>query len=257
MSILKEIITNKVKEVDYLKQNNSIKNLEKSIFFSKKTFSLKHSLKDKSGIISEFKRKSPSISDINLNAEVLQVAKGYELANSSAISILTDNLFFGGENLDLVSVRNQINIPILRKDFIIDEYQIIESKSLGADVILLIASCLSKKKIKYLSNFAKSINLEVILEVHSKDELSNLCDTIDVIGVNNRNLKKFKTDINISVNLATLIPNSFMKISESGISSHNEIKILKKHGYDGFLIGESFMREKDPVLACENFISKI
>ena len=257
MSILKEIILNKRKEIDYLKKNNPISEIEKSLFFGREVISLKKSLIEKSGIISEFKRKSPSISDINLNAEVLQVAKGYELANSSAISILTDNLFFGGENLDLVSVRNQINIPILRKDFIIDEYQIIESKSLGADVILLIASCLSKKKIEYLSNFAKSINLEVILEVHSKDELSNLCDTIDVIGVNNRNLKKFKTDINISVNLATLIPNSFMKISESGISSHNEIKILKKHGYDGFLIGESFMREKDPVLACENFISKI
>ena len=259
--ILEKIIQNKKIEIEKNKSRCSYSSLEKLIN-NQKNRNFKellynsHKMK-KNNIIAEIKKGSPSAGIIIDDYSPENIAVEYEKAGIGAISILTDEKFFFGE-IDHLSVVSKItNLPIIRKDFIIDEYQIIESKSLGADVILLIASCLSKKKIKYLSNFAKSINLEVILEVHSKDELSNLCDTIDVIGVNNRNLKKFKTDINISVNLATLIPNSFMKISESGISTHNEIKILKKYGYDGFLIGESFMREKDPVLACKNFISKI
>ena len=157
----------------------------------------------------------------------------------------------------MTSDRNEINIPILRKDFIIDEYQIIESKSLGADVILLIAACLSKKDVNNLSHFAKSFNLQVILEIHSEKELSYLCDYIDIVGVNNRNLKKFETDINNSVNLAGMIPSSFLKISESGISTSKEIFLLKEYGYDGFLIGENFMKKKDPVSACNDFIKKL
>jgi len=257
MNILKEIIINKLNEIDYLKQNNPLKKLENSIFFTKKTISLKKSLKEKSGIISEFKRKSPSKPNINLDAEVISITRGYELSNSSGISILTDLKYFGGSNEDITSVRREINIPILRKDFILDEYQIIESKSLGADVILLIASCLSKKDVKNLSALAKSFKLQVILEIHSEEELSYLCDSIDVVGVNNRNLKKFETDINNSLNIAGMIPSSFLKISESGISTSKEILRLKKHGYDGFLIGENFMKNKDPVFACNDFIKKL
>ena len=257
MSILKEIIINKRKEVDYLQQNNPISLIEKSEYFSRDVISLKKSLIEKSGIISEFKRKSPSKPDINLGAYVFPIARGYELSNSSGISILTDSKYFGGSNEDITSVRNDINIPILRKDFIIDEYQIIESKSLGADVILLIAACLSKKDVNNLSHFAKSFNLQVILEIHSEKELSYLCDSIDIVGVNNRNLKKFETDINNSVNLAGMIPSSFLKISESGISTSKEIFLLKEYGYDGFLIGENFMKKKDPVSACNDFIKKL
>ena len=257
MSILKEIIINKRKEVDYFKKNNPISKIEKSKYFNRGVLSLKKSLIEKSGIISEFKRKSPSKPNINLDADVLQITKGYEFSNSSGISILTDSKYFGGSNKDIISVRSLINIPILRKDFILDEYQIIESKSLGADIILLIAACLSEEEVKNLSRFAKSFNLQVILEVHSEEELSYLCDSIDVVGVNNRNLKKFKTDINNSVNLASKIPSTFLKISESGISNSKEIFLLKEYGYDGFLIGENFMRNDDPVSACNDFIKEL
>ena len=257
MSVLKQIVINKRKEVDYLKQNNPTSTIEKSEYFNREIISLKKSLIEKSGIITEFKRKSPSKPDINLGAEVLPISKGYELSNSSGISILTDSKYFGGSIEDIISVRNDINIPILRKDFIIDEYQIIESKSLGADIIPLIASCLSKEEAKNLSDFAKSFNLQVILEIHSEDELSHLCDSIDVVGVNNRNLKKFKTDINNSINLAGKIPPNYLKISESGISSTKEIFKLKEYGYDGFLIGENFMKNNDPVSACNDFIKKL
>ena len=257
MSILKEILINKRKDVDFLKQNNPTSIIEKSKYFNREIISLKKSLIEKSGIISEFKRKSPSKPDINLSAEVLQISRGYELSNSSAISILTDAKYFGGSIEDIYSVRSYINIPILRKDFIIHQHQIIESKSLGADVILLIAACLSKEEVKSLSDFAKSLNLQVILEIHSEKELSYLCYSIDVVGVNNRNLKKFETNINNSINLADIIPSSFLKISESGISNSKEIFLLKEYGYDGFLIGENFMKKEDPVSACNDFIKKI
>ena len=257
MSILKDIILNKRKEIDYLKKNNTISEIEKSLFFDREVISLKKSLIEKSGIISEFKRKSPSKPDINLDADVQKITRGYEISNSSGLSILTDSKYFGGSNGDITLVRNEINIPILRKDFILEEYQIIESKSLGADIILLIAACLSKEEVKNLSRFAKSFNLQVILEIHSEDEIAHLCDSIDVVGVNNRNLKKFETDINNSIKLAGMIPSSFLKISESGISNSKEIFQLKEYGYDGFLIGENFMKNNDPVSACSDFIKEL
>ena len=257
MNILREIVLNKRKEIHFLKKNRPISEIEKSQYFNKEVISLKKSLIEKSGIISEFKRKSPSKPNINLDAEVITITRGYELSNSSGISILTDSKYFGGSNEDITSVRSEINIPILRKDFILDEYQIIESKSLGADVILLIAASLSKEDVKNLSRFAKSFDLQVILEIHSEDELSYLCDSIDVVGVNNRNLKKFETDINNSINIAGMIPSSFLKISESGISTSKEILRLKEYGFDGFLIGENFMKKEDPVFACNDFIKKI
>ncbi len=257
MSILKEIIKNKRKEVDYLKQINPISKIENSRHFNRETLSLKKSLIEKSGIISEFKRRSPSNPKINLHSEVKAVTRGYEVSNSSGISILTDSKFFGGSNEDINMVRGDIKIPILRKDFIIDEYQIIESKSLGADVILLIAACLSKKDVKHLSDFSRSCDLQVILEIHSHEELPFINDTIDIVGVNNRNLKKFKTDIKNSIDLANKIPSSFLKISESGISKPNDIMLLKEYGYDGYLIGEEFMKNQDPVSACNDFIKKI
>jgi len=257
MSILREIVLNKRKEIDFLKKNRPISKIEKSQYFNREVISLKKSLIEKSGIISEFKRKSPSKPNINLDAEVITITRGYELSNSSGISILTDSKYFGGSNEDITSVRSEINIPILRKDFILDEYQVIESKSLGADVILLIAASLSKEDVKNLSRFAKSFDLQVILEIHSEDELSYLCDSIDVVGVNNRNLKKFETDINNSINIAGMIPSSFLKISESGISTSKEILRLKEYGFDGFLIGENFMKKEDPVFACNDFIKKL
>jgi len=257
MNVLDKIILNKKKEIKISKSIKSINLIKKSLFFNKEVISLKKFLVERSGVISEFKRKSPSKPSINLNADINKVVLGYEEANSSAISILTDNLFFGGTREDITSLREKITIPILRKDFIIDEYQVFETKSLGADAILLIASCLSVNDVEKLSSLAKSLGLETILEVHSKEELKYLNENIDIVGVNNRNLTLFKTDINNSINLSKHIPKRFFKISESGISSLNHIIKLKKCGYKGFLIGENFMKSDNPSRACKNFINLI
>ena len=248
MSILREIILNKRKEIDFFKKNNPISEIEKSLFFDREVISLKKSLIEKSGIISEFKRKSPSKPNINLDAEVLTITRGYEISNSSGLSILTDSKYFGGSNEDITLVRDEINIPILRKDFILDEFQIVESKSLGADVILLIASVLSKQEIFKLSKLANELHLEVLAEIHNENELEKVMNPyIDLIGVNNRDLKIFKTDINISKKISKKIPSDFLKISESGIDNYNTVKDLRKYGFNGFLIGEYFMKTINPI----------
>lgn len=258
MNTLQKIIIDKKKNLELLKRNFPITKLEKSSFFERKTYSMKEFLLKRSGIISEFKRKSPSKSDINIDGDVIEITKGYQLANSSGVSILTDEAYFGGKKYDFSLCRDHLFIPMLRKDFIIDEYQIIESKSIGSDIILLIASCLTTKEIKRLSKIAKSLDLEVLLEVHSEEELNNsLNENIDIIGVNNRNLKLFETDITISIDLSSAIPKEFCKISESGISTSKQIDILKNCGYDGFLIGEKFMKSNDPSKACLKFIQSL
>ena len=195
----------------------------------------------------EHKRKSPSKSVINNGIKLEEVILGYDTANVSGISVLTNKKYFGGNTNDLLKARELTKIPIIRKEFIIDEFQILEAKACGADVILLIAACLDEKQIKNLSEFAKSLNLEVLIEIHNNQELEKcLLNSIDIIGVNNRNLKTFEVDIENSINLSEIIPENFVKISESGISSAKEISILRKHGFKGFLIGETFMKEKDP-----------
>ena len=174
------------------------------------------------------------------------------------ISVLTDKEYFGGSLSDLRNTRKLTNIPILRKEFIIDKYQLIEAKANGADVILLIAACLGKNQISDLSAFAKEIDLEVLIEIHNENELQKcLIDTIDIIGVNNRNLKTFEVDIKTSIRLSNMIPEKFLKISESGISNFDEIKKLRNHGFKGFLIGELFMRNNDPGKEVLDLIKKI
>ena len=243
-------------EVSERKEKVSLQELEARPNFARPVLSLKQHLLDpkKSGIIAEFKKKSPSKGIINATAKPEEVTKGYELAGASACSVLTDVDFFGGSDEDLLAARAAINIPILRKDFIIDEYQIVEAKSLGADIILLIAANLEKDTVKRLAKFTKSLGMEVLLEVHNEEELKVVNDNIDVVGVNNRNLKDFKVDIQTSVDLATKIPSRFLKISESGISDVESIKMLKKHGYQGFLIGENFMKTEDPGGAMAEFV---
>ena len=177
---------------------------------------------------------------------------------ASAISILTDTEFFGGKNEDLTTARKFNYCPILRKDFTIDEYQIVEAKSIGADAILLIAAVLSPKRLNELALFARSFGLEVLMEAHNEEELnSHLNDNVDVVGVNNRNLKTFEVNIETSIGLAESIPDQFVKISESGISKHETVIKLKKHGFQGFLIGEYFMSHGRPGAACAEFIQKI
>jgi indole-3-glycerol phosphate synthase len=237
-----------------------VKQLEQSIFFSRQMISLKNSLKQdgQSGIIAEFKRQSPSKGVINATADVLQTTKGYVDAGATALSVLTDKLFFGGSNVDLIAARSVNHCPILRKDFIIDEYQIIEAKSIGADVILLIAASLRPEEVQSLAAFAHSINLEVLLEVHSLEELeSNTSSEIDLIGVNNRNLKTFDVSIDLSRKLTEAIPKEFVRISESGISYPETVIELKKFGYQGFLMGENFMKHDRPELAAKEFIDSL
>lgn len=258
MNILENIIAKKKIEVAERQQKASIAELEKMPFFQNKTFSFKEFLlrKDKTGIIAEFKRRSPSKGIINNSSFTAEVTKGYVEYGASAVSVLTDEEFFGGALKDLVDARiNQV--PLLRKDFIIGEYQLIESKAYGADVILLIAACLTKEEVKTLSNFAKNISLNVLLEIHTDEELEHICDDVDVVGINNRDLKSFKVDINHSIELCKKIPADKIKISESGIDDVRTIQHLKENGFSGFLIGEKFMKEQDPGKAFEKFVNEL
>ena len=195
---------------------------------------------------------------INKSVSVERTSIGYMQAGASALSVLTDEDFFGGRNEDLTTARKFNFCPILRKDFIIDEYQIIEAKSIGADAILLIAAALESKRLRQLAEFANKTGLEVLMEVHSEAELqSHLNEFVTVVGVNNRNLKTFETRLETSLDLAEKIPGEIVKISESGISNAEAILRLKEHGYQGFLIGEYFMAHNRPGAACADFIRRI
>ncbi|CAN5193458.1 indole-3-glycerol phosphate synthase TrpC [soil metagenome] len=259
MNILERIVADKYKEVNLKKQVISMKDLEKNPLFTRKTISLASALKNsKTGIIAEHKRRSPSKAVINQDLNVQDVAIGYEQAGACGISVLTDGKYFGGSLDDLVLARASVQLPLLRKEFIIDEYQILEAKAYGADAILLIAAVLSKEEIQQYSEFAKNLGLDVLLEVHDLEELErSVMPSIDMIGVNNRNLKTFEVSIDISKELASAIPNDFIKVSESGISSVNAIKDLMDYGYKGFLIGENFMKTKDPGSSAVSFIKDL
>jgi indole-3-glycerol phosphate synthase len=259
MNILDKIIEHKRKEVDERMSLYPVKLLEKSIYFNSPCVSLKKYLlrDDKVGIIAEYKRKSPSKGMINQYAPVERTSMGYMQAGASALSVLTDTEFFGGKNDDLTTARKFNYCPILRKDFTIDEYQIVEAKSIGADAVLLLANVLDAKQVKQLAKFSKSLGLEVLLEVREKDELKSVCEYVDVVGVNNRNLKDFKVNVKQSFDLAKLIPKEFIKISESGIDSPKTIHDLRKVGFKGFLIGETFMKHSRPEIACTQFIKEV
>ena len=259
MDILSRIIKKKKVEIEDLKNSVSIADLEKSNLFNTKTKSLSENIKQKEiGIIAEHKRKSPSKSNINHQSSSKSIINGYDDGGAAGISFLTEKNFFDGSSYEFTEARRLTNLPMLRKDFIIDEYQVIESKSIGADAILLIAACLNSSEIINLSKLAKSFDLEVLIEIHDLEELNKSCiDSIDIIGVNNRNLKTFNVNIETSLNLVDKIPSSFTKISESGLNNSYEIKKLKNSGFDGFLIGERFMKSSNPGEELSNFISKI
>ena len=257
MTILDKIIERKKQEVADSKSEISVNQLKDSEFFGRQTFSLKETLKSKSGIITEFKRQSPSKGIINDKVSPLEVVSQYEKYGASALSILTDKDFFGGSFEDILSVRNRINIPILRKDFMIDEYQFYEAKSIGADVILLIASCLSPTQVLEFTDLAHQLNLEVLLEIHSEEELVHINKNVDFVGINNRNLKDFKVDLQHSVNLKNQLPEDILSIAESGIYNEEDFRFLKEKGFDGFLMGEYFMKEDNPGKKLGQFISNV
>ena len=258
MNILETIIAKKRIEVAERKKSKSITELEQGPFFKNKVLDFKTYLsrEDKTGIIAEFKRRSPSKGVINNTATVKEVTSAYSKYGASGLSVLTDEEFFGGSLNDLLEATVN-EVPILRKDFIIDEYQLVESKAYGAEVILLIAACLDKNEVKQLASSAKNIGLNVLLEIHNEGELEHICDEVDVVGVNNRDLKTFAVDIHRSIELSNKILDSKIKISESGIDDVSSIKLLRQHGFKGFLIGEKFMKEKDPGEAFKKFVAEL
>lgn len=259
MNILDKITADKRKEVNLRKSLIPISQLEQSILFEREPISLTDRLRNsKSCIIAEHKRRSPSKSVINHELNVQDVAQGYEKAGVCGMSVLTDSKYFGGSLDDLLIARASSNLPLLRKEFIIDDYQILEAKAYGADVILLIAAILTRKEIKQLSELAKSIKLDVLLEIHNTKELQkSIMPSLDMIGVNNRNLKTFDVSIETSKILSENIPDDFIKVSESGISSVEAIKQLQPFGYKGFLIGENFMKTNNPGKSANEFIKEL
>ena len=259
MTILDKICDNKRNELSELKRQLSLSEIRDRELFARQCFSLKQSLLDSStGIISEFKRRSPSKGDIHPGAEPEDVVAGYEQNGASGVSCLADKDFFGGSPDDVIRARKALtHTPLLYKEFIVDEYQLSLAKSCGADVVLLIAACLDRNQLAEYAHCAKELGLETLLEVHNADELNHINDFIDIVGVNNRNLKVFKTDVQTSFDLAAEIPSNFVKISESGISKPETVLELRKVGFRGFLMGENFMKESDPAEALRNFIQKL
>tara|TARA_B110000027_G_scaffold22201_1_gene23796 strand:+ start:6169 stop:6954 length:786 start_codon:yes stop_codon:yes gene_type:complete len=259
MNILNNITSDKKIEVALRKSLFPISHWEASPLFGREANSLAKCLKTStSGIIAEHKRRSPSKQNINSTLSVNEVVKGYENAGVCGMSILTDGKYFGGSLDDLNLARAVTNFPLLRKEFIVDEYQLIEAKANGADIILLIAAILSYKEIRQLSEVAKGLGLEVILEVHNLEELQkSIMPTIDMVGVNNRDLKTFNVSLETSRFLADQIPADFIKISESGINGANAIQDLKNYGYQGFLVGEKFMKTNNPGYTAEEFIKQL
>ena len=259
MTILDTIVRQKRLEIDFKKTVVSVKELERSDLFERATISLAQRLNSsQSGIIAEFKRRSPSKSVINQGSTVNEVAQGYEQAGVSGMSVLTDGTFFGGSLDDLKIARAASRMPLLRKDFVLEPYQIIEAKATGADVVLLIAAILEPHTFAELNALAKSLDLEVLAEVHNEKELLGIIDQdVDMIGVNNRNLKTFDVSIETSKALAQIIPDSMTKVSESGLRSARVISELRDHGYRGFLIGESFMKTDNPGEAATKLIKDL
>lgn len=258
MNILETIIAHKRLEVAQRKQQMPPEMLRNAAGYLRPTYSLRRFLLDpsKTGIIAEFKRRSPSKGAINETADVLQVTQAYTAHGASALSVLTDAMFFGGSAEDLMKARKN-NIPILRKDFIVDTYQIDEARAMGADVILLIAACLTPAEVASLAAYAKALDMEVLLELHDESELGHICADTDIIGINNRDLKTFKVDIERSLRMAAMLPEHCIKVAESGIGSVQDVRMFRQFGFHGFLIGENFMKAPDPAIAFAAFVNDL
>lgn len=259
MDILERIVIQQQKDLELRKKSLPESYWEKAPLFNLPAKSLKEALSSSStGIIAEFKRRSPSKPSINFKAQVSEVARGYQQAGISGMSVLTNGPFFGGSLEDLTQARASTRIPILRKEFIIDPYQITEAKAHGADVILLIAACLPADRLQMLAKKTKSLGMEVLLEVHNEEELqANMIPEVDLIGVNNRNLKSFMVDVQTSLDLLPQIPQEYTPISESGLSDPKTVKMLSDAGFKGFLMGEHFMRSEDPGRSAANFVKEL
>ena len=259
MNILEEIVTHTKKKVALRKKKTSIQQLESTTLYKKDRISLKKNIQKKqSAIIAEIKFSSPSKGKICPFIDPAKIALGYQKSGAAAISVLTEENYFAGKMKYLIEAREVTHLPILRKDFILEEYQILESRSIGADAILLIAANLTPKKIFQLAQFAHSLKLEVLLEVHSLKELEDSWNNfIDIIGVNNRDLKTLKISIDKSLEIIKKISPNILKISESGLSNAAIIKKLNQVGFNGYLIGESLMQTTQPAKALKDLITQL
>lgn len=259
MTILDEIIAQKRIEVAQRKEATPVSVLEQMPDFKRLCLSSRDAIQDlrSTGIIAEFKRKSPSKGIINDKADVAETTQGYVRAGAAVLSVLTDEPFFGGTPADLQAARlANPGTPILRKDFVIDRYQLLEAKAWGADLVLLIAACLTPEEVAELSMQAQDLSMQVLLEVHDEEELDrSLTHTIDLVGVNNRNLKTFTTSVDTSLRLVERIPDTFAKITESGLHDAETMQTLFRAGFDGFLIGEAFMKTADPAAALQTLVT--
>lgn len=258
MTILEQILANKRLELATRKQVEPIEHLKNICAGLEPCKSLKLALVNSStGIISEFKRKSPSAGFIYPEAQVVPIVQAYESAGCSGISVLTDNVYFGGTISDFKLARAAVSCPILRKEFVVEPYQVYESKIIGADAILLIAASLTLDEAYDLGELAHALGMEVLLEIHCEEELNYISRYTDIVGVNNRNLKTFKTDVQTSFDLAAKIPSNIVRISESGLKDPATVQALKKVGYNGSLLGEAFMKHKNPGVALASFIKEL
>ena len=258
MNILNEIIAHKKEEVQALKREVSLRTFENSPLYKREVNSLSRSIAEREfGVIAEFKRRSPSAGELNNTNNIVEYVKDYVEANVAGLSVLTDKEYFGTTTNDFITLRNAFDVPMLRKEFIVDEFQLFESKAMGADCILLIASVLSKEELLQFSIIAKTLGMEVLVEVHNLQELNKVPESIDIIGVNNRDLDRQITDISISKNLAEYLPVKPIRITESGIKTADEIKELAEIGYQGALIGESIVKSGSPKEVIQSLTSKI
>lgn len=259
--ILEEIIAHKRIEIAAQEQNVPISFLEDLLEKNDdmaKVHSMKASLAaSATGIIAEFKRRSPSKDWINRDADAKIIPASYQQAGASALSILTDEHFFGGGLRDIRAARPTVSLPILRKDFIISRYQLLQAKAAQADAILLIAAALSKEECNALACEAHKLGLEVLLEMHHEGELDYVNEYIDMAGINNRNLGTFHTDVENSFRMAEKLPADILKVSESGISNPQTVKLLRQEGFRGFLIGETFMKTANPGNTLSTFIKEL
>ena len=258
-NILEQIIAHKRREVSARKVARPVQRLYAAPHFNRPVNNFTDNIRDKakSGIIAEFKRKSPSKGMLNIHADVDTVTSGYVHYGASALSVLTDEDFFCGGAHDLLMARKNKDIPVLRKDFIIDEYQVAEARAMGADAVLLIASVLSPRAVMRLARYARDLQLQVLLEVHEPEELDCLCPEIDAVGVNNRNLRTFTTDLQHSIDMAARLPAELLKVSESGIRTAADVDRLRAAGFEGFLIGSLFMKEPEPHQVFADFVKSI
>ncbi len=256
--ILTEIIVSKRIEVERAKLQIALGELVAASRDMPPVRSMSRALaRSQSGIIAEFKRRSPSKGWIKQEADASIIPASYASAGASALSILTDENYFGGTLKDIEVARPRVDIPIIRKEFIVDEYQLYQARLIGADAVLLIASALSKDECSFLTAKAHDLGLEVLLELHSPSELEYVAGGVEMVGVNNRNLGSFHTDVANSFKMAELLPEGVVKISESGISNPATVCELRGAGYRGFLIGENFMRSDDPGALLREFIAQV